>query len=362
MAILVECPECKARNSAKVKTCKCGFALAKFSGRVYWIDYLVDGQRRRERIGPNKEAAEQRYREVKSAITEGRYIQKSPDARNRFKDLAAWYLELPEVKAKRSYDRDKRSLKLLLPFFGDRLLRDIKPGLVEAYRQRRLGEPSGRTPSTLTAPATVNREIACFKTIFNKALKNGKAERNPVLGVKQLKENNERDRILSLDEYIRLLAECPAYLKPIVKLAYHSGMRISEILNLKWDRVDLKEGFIRLKAEDTKTREPRAVPLTCDLVGMFKALPRGLPGVKVFTRAGDPINSIREVFEGACKRALIEDFTFHDFRHTAINNWRLQGHDYFRIMAASGHKTMQVFKRYNRVSEAELKTLVQGKI
>jgi hypothetical protein len=83
----------------------------------------------------NKAAAEQRLREVMSAITEGRYIQKSPDAQTRFKDLAAWYLELPEVKAKRSYDRDKRSLKLLVPFFGDRLLKDIKPGFVEAYRQ-----------------------------------------------------------------------------------------------------------------------------------------------------------------------------------------------------------------------------------
>ena len=84
--------------------------------------------------------------------------------------------------------------------------------------------------------------------------------------------------------------------------------------------------------------------------------------MNVFMRSGKPIKSIREVFDATCKRAQIEDFTFRDFRHTAINNWRLQGHDYFRIMAASGHKTMAVFKRYNNVSETELKTLVQGKI
>ena len=63
-------------------------------------------------------------------------------------------------------------------------------------------------------------------------------------------------------------------------------------------------------------------------------------------------------FTTACRRAGIEDFTFHDLRHTAINNWRLQGHDYFRIMAANGHKTMSVFKRYNTVSKKELKALV----
>jgi integrase len=362
MGLLVECPECKKRNSKKAKTCKCGFALAKFTGRVYWIDYQVEGQRKRERIGPNKAAAEQRLREVLSAIAEGRYIQKSPDVSTRFKDLAVWYLILPEVKGKRSYDRDQRSLKNLLAFFGERFLKDITPALVEAYRQKRLSEPSGRPPYGPTRPASVNREVACLKTIFNKALKDGKAGRNPVVGVKQLKENNERDRLLSPEEYLRLLSQCPVYLKPIVKLGYHTGMRISEILSLTWGKVDLKAGFIRLQAEDTKTREPRAVPLSPDLVAMFQALPRGLPGVKVFQRGGKPIRSIREALAAACKRAMIEDFTFHDFRHTAINNWRLQGHDYFRIMAASGHKTMQVFKRYNKVTETELKILVQGKI
>ena len=92
MGLLVECPECKKRNSHKAKACKCGFALAKFSGRVWWIEFYQDGQRRRERIGPNKEAADQRLKEVLTARTEGRYIQKSPDARTLFKDLAAWYL------------------------------------------------------------------------------------------------------------------------------------------------------------------------------------------------------------------------------------------------------------------------------
>jgi site-specific recombinase XerD len=113
---------------------------------------------------------------------------------------------LSEVKAKRSYKRDKELIANLLPHFGDKLLKDITPALVESYRQKRLSEPSRRTPTTLTAPATVNREEACLKTIFNKAVKNGKAEKNPAQGVKHLKENNERDRILSLEEYTCLLA------------------------------------------------------------------------------------------------------------------------------------------------------------
>ncbi|MBM4284353.1 MAG: site-specific integrase [Deltaproteobacteria bacterium] len=371
MGLLIECPECRKRNSVKAKMCTgkmadgspCGFSLAKFSGRVWWIEYYQDGQRLRERIGPNKAAAEQRLREVLSARTEGRHIKKSPDARTLFKDLAAWYLALPEVKAKRSYGRDKELIANLLSHFGDKLLKDITPALVEAYRQKRLAEPSGRTPSTLTAPATVNREVACLKTIFSKAVRNGKAERNPAQGVKLLKENNERDRVLSPEEYARLLAACPEHLRPIIKLAYHTAMRQGEILNLTWGQVDLKEGFIRLNPEHTKTNEGRLVPLNGEMVEMFKAMPRGLPALRVFPYKGKAFGStFQRAFETARKRAGIENFTFHDLRHTAINNWRLQGHDFFRIMAASGHKTMNIFRRYNTVSKDELKALVGEKI
>lgn len=93
---------------------------------------------------------------------------------------------------------------------------------------------------------------------------------------------------------------------------------------------------------------------------MLKERLRGLPGVKVFTFQGKPLFYINVGFVKACKRAGIEDFIFHDLRHTAINKWRMQGYDYFRIMADSGHKTMSVFKRYNMVSKDELKALVKG--
>ena len=360
MGLLMECPGCKKRNNPKSKVCRCGVNLAKAIGRTWWIEYYWDGQRKRERIGPNKAAAEQRLREVLTARTEGRFIKKSPDARTLFKTLAAWYLELPEVKAKRSYYRDQRSVRFLLPHFGDRLLKDITPATVEGYKQKRLADTNYK--GTTTKPATVNREMACLKTIFSKAVKNGKAERNPTYGVKLLKENNVRDRVLSSEEYDNLLTHCLPYLSPIVKLAYHTGMRLGEILGLTWGQVDLKEGFIKLTPEDCKTNEGRLVPLAGELVEMFKAMPRGLPGVPVFLRDGKSITSIREAFQSARLKAGLDGFNFHDLRHTFINNRRLEGHDYFRIMAATGHKTMSVFKRYNTVSREELKALVGVKM
>ncbi len=242
-----------------------------------------------------------------------------------------------------------------MAYFGDRLLKDISPAMVEAYKQKWLSENSHRGKPT--KPATVNREVTTFKTVFNKAMKNGKAEGNPVQGVKLLKENNVRDRILSQEEYARLLAACPGHLKTIVKLAYQTGMRRGEILNLTWGQVDLREGFIRLRPEDCKTNEGRLVPLNRELVEMFRALPRGL----VFTYQGRFMAEMKRSFGTAYKRAGVTDFTFHDLRHTAINNWRLAGHDYFRIMAATGHKSLSVFERYNTVSKEELKALVGEK-
>jgi endonuclease YncB( thermonuclease family) len=107
-------------------------------------------------------------------------------------------------------------------------------------------------------------------------------------------------------------------------------------------------------------REGRSIPLHPLLTKMLQEVKvRYLHGF-VFTRNGEPINplgSFKETFRKACQKAGIENFRFHDLRHTCINNWRKAGHDYFKIMKATGHKTMAVFKRYNAVDDEELKSL-----
>lgn len=112
-----------------------------------------------------------------------------------------------------------------------------------------------------------------------------------------------------------------------------------------------------------KNKPGRLVPLEPELVEMFKAMPRGLPGVPVFTRNGKPItgSTIREGFEMACRRAGIENFTFHDLRHTYITDKDRQGYSHTVIMAATGHKTMKMFRRYRTVDKGDLRTLVGGK-
>lgn len=124
---------------------------------------------------------------------------------------------------------------------------------------------------------------------------------------------------------LRLLAHCPDNLKPIVKMAYHTGMRQGEILNLVWDRVDLKEGFNRLQPEDCKTKEGRDVYLNREMVEMLRAMPRGLPGVRVFAYQGKPLAAhFRKLLTRprSWRRLMISPFTICDIPMLPIETGR----------------------------------------
>ena len=360
MGFLVECPKCRHRQGDDSISCKkCNTSLKKFSGKVFWIEYYSNGRRKRERIGPNKALAEITFQKRMVERAEGRLLDRKKDDKTKFGQLSKWYLELAEVERKKSFIRDERSIKKLSEFFSPKLVREIKPSLVAEYQSFRLLEKSYRGHST--KPATINREIACLKTIFNKAIRDGKIATNPVRGVKLLRENNERQRVLSSEEWEKYKASCPPWYLPVAFAAYFTAMRRGEIANLTLSRLDLKEGFIRLKPEDTKTDCGRSVPIAPELMEVLKRVlkVRPLNSDRIFHRNGRPITleDIRRAHERTCKEAGIKGFVFHDFRRTRVNLWRMEGHDYFKIMAASGHKTMSVFRRYNTVSEAELKTL-----
>jgi integrase len=370
MALLQECPRCKEKLSItipfktpegevvkreRVECPSCGFKLRKASGKAYWIEYYVNGRRKRERIGPNKGAAEQRLREVLKLRAEERFIDKDPAARLPLGELCKWYLDLPEVKAKDSYSRDKDFIGHLKRLLGEGIkIKDITPGKMEGYQKTRLAEPSRAHPGKNITPCEVNKEVTALKVIFNRAVRHGRLKLNPIVNVKRLPENNIRQRILTPDEFTALLDASEPHLKPIIGVAYHMGMRKDEIVRLTWPEVDLKKGFIRLPAERTKTDSPRTIPLHPEVRTTLEKLPRGLHTDRVFLRHGQPFDEIKHSFQSTCEKAKIENFTFHDLRHCALNNLRKAGNDFFQIMALSGHKTISVFKRYNLVTEEEL--------
>ena len=90
---------------------------------------------------------------------------------------------------------------------------------------------------------------------------------------------------------------------------------------------------------------------------MLRRLERSPRTDRVFLKDGKPFLNFKHSYTSACRKAGLTDFTFHDLRHCAINNLRLAGNAYFEIMAMSGHTTMSVFKRYNLVTEDELRNV-----
>ncbi len=188
-------------------------------------------------------------------------------------------------------------------------------------------------------------------------MREGWLEKNPFIRIKLEKENNARDRVLEPEEFTRLQAHSAPHLQAINLVAYQTGMRRGEILHLTWDRVDFKANVIRLQAKDTKTNEGRLVPLTPELTVLLKDLykVRYLIEAHVFLVKGHSVNSIQTAFHGACDRAKIDGFHFHDFRHMAVTNMRRAGIDHLTIMKITGHKTLEVFKRYNSFLEGDLR-------
>jgi integrase len=124
--------------------------------------------------------------------------------------------------------------------------------------------------------ATVNRELAYLKRMFNVArkglivLKGGVPKDKPLEVVSLERECNERDRVLSAEEFACLCEAAEDWPKPMLVVAYHTGMRQGEIRSLRWDQVDLKTRTIRLKSSDTKTDEGRVVPMSQALTSTLK--------------------------------------------------------------------------------------------
>jgi integrase len=130
-------------------------------------------------------------------------------------------------------------------------------------------------------------------------------------------------------------------------------MRFGEIMGLTWDRVNMKERYLDLTAKDTKTNRPRQVHFY-DLEPVRRILDRAskvraIGHSFVFIYRGKPIKSIKIALASALKKAKIEDFRFHDLRHTYNTNMRKAGVDRTVIMKLTGHKTDSMFRRYNTV-------------
>jgi len=294
------------------------------------IDFTCNGKRIRRVVGHSKEEAKDVMaslrRKLRSEALSEEYGLIRPKKKISFEDFSTQFLELYSKQNKRSWKRDEYSLKPLLAFFKNKNLSDITPDSIEKYKKMRREEVS---------LATVNRELACLKTLFAKAVEWDKTENNPAKKVKLYKENNIKERILTPEEERKLLDAAAPHLKDILTIALNTGMRRNEILGLRWKDINFSKGYINI--ENSKSGKSRKVPMNSLVLDTFRTMDKTKRYVFYNSHTKRCLKNISTSFKSACAEAKIKNLRLHDLRHTCATRMIEAGIDLVTVSKILGH-------------------------
>ena len=256
---------------------------------------------------------------------------------------------------------------------GSYKLAEVRPEVIAKLRDRLLAEPgsSGRRRSGTTVNRYLNTLSAVFT--FGESEEVEWVESNPVRRVRRKEEPKGRTRFLSRpvdeadSELCRLLEACRAsksrVLYDLVIVALLTGMRENEILCLRRRYVRLSERGITLPAEITKTGEPRFVPLVGEALAVMARLMEGkgeyLFGEPARRNAPEVPRFPRKAWERALAEAKIENFRFHDLRHTHGSYLAMKGASTRELMEALGHKTVTMAARYSHLADVHKREVAE---
>lgn len=202
--------------------------------------------------------------------------------------------------------------------------------------------------------STLQKEFALISHVYKVARTDWGYEElvSPTSMFRKPRIGRGRDRRFRGDEESRLLAYCESKgdvrLKNIIILATETAMRRGEITGLTYEDIDLKTRLVYLR--DTKNGEPREVPLSKRAVAALKAMPR-TSKTSIVDRNADVVTTD---FKNACKACGIENFRFHDLRHEATTRLFEKGFKEMEVAAITGHKTLNMLKRYTHLKVADL--------
>jgi len=334
-------------------------------GNRWYIDYyLPDGKRKREVVtipGVDPETitrneANQALHVRKAQLAEGKFDIIKTKKVTIFDKIAEDFIEHYSKVSKKSWKRDITSTKSLLKYFGGKSLAKITSWQCEKYKSGRIKDISIR--GTKVSEATVNRELACLKTMLNFAVDQGLITTNPMRKVKLFRENPKNFRTVSKEEFNRVYNNASGLLKPILITAINTGMRRGEILNLKWDNVKLDKGYILV--DETKNNEQRYIPINEVLKKQLKSVKLIACSEYVFTYNRKPISSIRTSFATALLKSGVEKFRFHDLRHTFASRLVMNGVDLVTVQELMGHKSLSMTKRYSHPTPDHKKQAVES--
>jgi integrase len=302
-------------------------------------------------------------KQTEVAIIEGRHFPKREAQKHTLNDAINRYREtfLPK-KGLAMQDAQGRQLRWWAKELGVYLLADITPALISQARDKLMSQTiaNGRKRS----PTTGNRYIAAIGHLFSVAAREWQwIDDNPVLRIRRFKEPSGRTRFLNEEEKIRLFTECKAsncpYLYLIVLIAISTGMRYNEILTLTWQQINFPDQSLLL--HKTKNEESRRVPIQGEALKELQLhAETKQPGTDlVFPSTKKPhiAYDIHSAWKAARKRARLDDFRFHDLRHTAASYYAMSGATARDLCDIFGWKKMQMAMRYAHLFESHTNEL-----
>ena len=328
-------------------------------GTVWQIDYYDPQGKRVMKCFPLKKDAEAYLGKVQAAKREGRYhdvFDVKKEIQITFNELADRYEE--NFGTQNFFKSFKLyTVRIFRQAFGEMRLSEIAYLDLETFRNRRKATPTMN--GTPRADATVNREIATLKHMLGKAVEWGLLEASPFKKGKRLlfRENNLRLRFLTDAEIEALLNACVPHLKPIVEAAIHTGMRRGEILSLKWEQI--RNGLIYLT--ETKSGKARQIPINDRLSQLLRELRQKNQLISPYVFCGPDGKRLYWVstsFSTACKKVGLEDFRFHDLRHTFASQLVMRGASLKAVQELLGHADLKMTMRYAHLSQEHLKESV----
>lgn len=299
--------------------------------------------------------------EIEAAMKGKRHFKSSESKKHNVADLIDRYLKRVEQQNLKRY----KDVKSPLGWWKDELGHCILADLTKANITEKIEKLAGKQVTLKDgsekriSPARVNRYIAALSHACTVAVNEWEwLEHHPLSKVSKMKEPRGRVRFLNDDERNSLLkackkSKCP-YLYTVVILALSTGARFNEIMSLTWQNIDLNRKVITL--HETKNNERRALPLTGHALELIKESNkiRRMGSDLVFPSPSDPKQpyKIRAAWDTAMENAKLEDFRFHDLRHSAASYLAMNGASLAEIAEVLGHKTLSMVKRYAHLSEA----------
>ena len=309
-------------------------------GGIWWARITIRGRGtvRCSTGATDKKAAQEWHDRKKAELWRQAAFGEKPAPGYRWESAVIRWLE--EKADKRDIDGDRQRLSVLHSRLSGLPLAAINNDLIDGILKK---QPQLKTPGAR------NRYRATVRAILIRAKRRWKwLDDDPVILLEREPPSN--GRWLTRDDAMRLIAASPAHLQPVIRFALATGLRKSNILWLRWDHINLDNRQLWVDHEDAKGKRAIGLPLNTAALDVLIER-RGQHPEYVFAYKGNHYHEIdHRTWLGACARAGLEGFRFHDLRHTAISWLAQAGVDPQRLRQIGGWSTLAMVERYSHLN------------